>query len=88
LKLSENYDVKIAGIIGAQRNISSCPYGKRTLILIGPEGDFTEGEKEKIISSGFLPVNLGGIILRVETAAIVSASVIMQRAWDESSNNR
>gem|GEM_PF-5209027 len=35
-----------------------------------------------------MPVNLGGIILRVETAAIVSASVIMQRAWDESSNNR
>jgi 16S rRNA (uracil1498-N3)-methyltransferase len=88
LKLSEDYDVKIAGIIGAQRNISSCPYGKRTLILIGPEGDFTEREKEKIISSGFLPVNLGGIILRVETAAIVSVSVIMQRAWDESSNNR
>lgn len=88
LKLSENYDVKIAGIIGAQRNISSCPYGKRTLILIGPEGDFTEREKEKIISSGFLPVNLGEIILRVETAAMVSASVIMQRAWDESSNNR
>jgi hypothetical protein len=26
--------------------------------------------------------------LRVETAAMVSASVIMQRAWDESSNNR
>jgi len=88
LRLSENYDVKIAGIIGAQKNISSCPYGQRTLILIGPEGDFTEEEKEKIISSGFLPVNLGEIILRVETAAIVSASVIMQRAWDESSNNR
>jgi 16S rRNA (uracil1498-N3)-methyltransferase len=69
-------------------NISSCPYGKRTLILIGPEGDFTEREKEKIISSGFLSVNLGEIILRVETAAIVSASVIMQRAWDESSSNR
>ncbi len=88
LELSKTYDAKIAGIIGAERNISSCPYGKRTLILIGPEGDFTEKEKKRIIASGFLPVNLGKIILRVETAALVCASVIIQRAWDEASNNR
>mgnify|MGYP000434884182 CR=1 FL=1 len=88
LKLSEDYDVKIAGIIGAEMNISSCPYGKRTIILIGPEGDFTEEEKNKIRSSGFLEVNLGRIILRVESAALVSASVIIQRAWNEGTNNR
>lgn len=45
-------------------------------VLIGPEGDFTTGEVEEAIESGFLPMSLGPIILRSETAAIYSVSVL------------
>jgi 16S rRNA (uracil1498-N3)-methyltransferase len=46
------------------------------LILIGPEGDFTPAEIGLARSSGCQPVTLGPIILRSETAAIYSLSVL------------
>lgn len=44
------------------------------LLFIGPEGDFTEEEKEALIKAGTLPVALGPRRLRVETAAIAMLS--------------
>lgn len=41
-----------------------------TLVLIGPEGDFTPGEIELAQASGFKPLSLGTNRLRTETAAI------------------
>lgn len=46
--------------------------GNDTIILIGPEGDFTPDEIQLAITSGFKPVSLGSTRLRTETAAIVS----------------
>lgn len=46
------------------------------LIAIGPEGDFTEREIELAKKSGFVSVSLGDAILRVETAAIITAGFI------------
>jgi len=46
------------------------------LILIGPEGDFTPAELALAKSHGCLPITLGPIILRVETAAIYCLSVL------------
>lgn len=40
------------------------------LILIGPEGDFTPAELSQAKSRGFLPMTLGPIVLRSETASI------------------
>lgn len=45
-------------------------------ILIGPEGDFTPAEVALAKSHGYLPITLGPIILRTETAAIYSLSVL------------
>jgi len=45
-------------------------------ILIGPEGDFTPAETAAAKSHGYLPVTLGPVILRTETAAIYSLSVL------------
>lgn len=43
------------------------------LILIGPEGDFSEAEVESAVkTSGFIPVSLGQSRLRTETAALVA----------------
>lgn len=40
------------------------------LILIGPEGDFSEKEIEIALENGFLPITLGESRLRTETAAL------------------
>ena len=46
--------------------------GQNALILIGPEGDFSEEEVTKAIEAGFQPVSLGKSRLRTETAALVA----------------
>ena len=45
-------------------------------VWIGPEGDFTPEELETIQTSGALPVSLGRLVLRVETAAIYCLSIL------------
>ncbi|MFV0554238.1 MAG: 16S rRNA (uracil(1498)-N(3))-methyltransferase [Mangrovibacterium sp.] len=42
------------------------------LILIGPEGDFSENEVQEALENGFKPVSLGESRLRTETAALVA----------------
>lgn len=49
-------------------------------ILIGPEGGWTDGEREKAATAGWQPVSLGPQILRAETAALTAAGIIMN-AW-------
>ena len=49
---------------------------RSALILIGPEGDFTPAETGWAKSAGCIPVSLGPIVLRTETAAIFSLSVL------------
>ena len=52
-------------------------YQKPICILIGPEGDFSEAEREKILSfKDVKPININKNILRSETAAISSISII------------
>ena len=46
--------------------------GNDALILIGPEGDFSEDEVAMAIEAGFQPVSLGKSRLRTETAALVA----------------
>jgi 16S rRNA (uracil1498-N3)-methyltransferase len=46
------------------------------VILVGPEGDFTPQESAMALDIGFLPVTLGEIILRVETATLFCLSAV------------
>ena len=46
------------------------------LVLIGPEGDFSEEEVKKAIESGFEPISLGRSRLRTETAALVACHIL------------
>ena len=46
--------------------------GRDVLVLIGPEGDFSEKEIADALSMGFIPVSLGNSRLRTETAAVVA----------------
>jgi len=49
---------------------------RSTTVFVGPEGDFTPAEIALAKSHGCLPVTLGPIILRTETAAIYCLSVL------------
>ena len=49
---------------------------KSLAVWIGPEGDFTMDELETIVASGALPISLGRLVLRVETAAIYCLSIV------------
>ena len=46
--------------------------GRDVLVLIGPEGDFSEQEVAEALASGFIPVSLGNSRLRTETAGVVA----------------
>ena len=53
-----------------------CEKNTDTLILIGPEGDFSEKEVAKSIEHGFTPISLGESRLRTETAALVACHTV------------
>jgi len=50
--------------------------GGNALILIGPEGDFSEEEVKMATDSGFKPISLGDSRLRTETAALVACHTL------------
>lgn len=50
--------------------------GEDTIVLIGPEGDFSEDEVALALENGFVPISLGGSRLRTETAALVACHTI------------
>ncbi len=45
-------------------------------VWVGPEGDFTPAEINAIRNSGALPITLGQVVLRSETAAVYCLSVL------------
>lgn len=64
------------------------PSGSGGLILIGPEGDFTESENQQAQKAGFIPVQLTPQILRTETAAFWAAAILsIQRNINQNSNS-
>ncbi len=60
----------------AAREEEGIPRPSAATLMIGPEGDFTPAELSAALSHGFLPLSLGPIILRSETAAIYALSVL------------
>ena len=49
---------------------------RTALWLIGPEGDFTPAEMAAAQSAGFVPITLGPLVLRSETAATYALSIL------------
>jgi 16S rRNA (uracil1498-N3)-methyltransferase len=48
----------------------------RVAILLGPEGGWTDGERQSADAAGWLPASLGSLILRAETAAAAALAVV------------
>jgi len=59
----------------------SQPPPRDLLLLIGPEGGWTDAELELLRAANTTAVSLGPSILRIETAAI-AASAIVSSAWN------
>jgi len=55
---------------------SVCQSKMDTLILIGPEGDFSPEEVHLAIENGFIPISLGRFRLRTETAALLACATV------------
>lgn len=89
-KLNEmtDFDRFIAQPFNGQKFIAHCYEGEKpllkdiirkgenALVMIGPEGDFSEEEVEKAIGQGFQPISLGRSRLRTETAALVACHIL------------
>ena len=77
---SKAYDLKLIPALSGKRKSLKEVFinakAKNALVLIGPEGDFTSKEIDLAVRSGCVPVTLGNLVLRVETAAIAVASFI------------
>lgn len=58
--------------------LSAADLPSRTVLAVGPEGDFSADEYEALREAGFIPVRLGDNVLRAETAAAYMLSVIDQ----------
>ncbi len=56
--------------------LSKCKKGDTMIIIVGPEGGFTEFEEEQFEKLGFLPVSLGKSVLRTETASLFLLSAV------------
>jgi 16S rRNA (uracil1498-N3)-methyltransferase len=59
-----------------KRQLSSLVTHHSTIILIGPEGDFTQKEIDFALQNNFDPVGLGDTRLRTETAGLVAATLL------------
>lgn len=70
----QSYVKGIAHCIDAEKKYINNTFspGQKYLILIGPEGDFSEQEIEMALSAGFIPLSLGEARLRTETAALAA----------------
>jgi 16S rRNA (uracil1498-N3)-methyltransferase len=44
--------------------------------LVGPEGDFSAAEMQDALAAGFIPVTLGPLVLRCDTAATAALAVL------------
>ncbi|MDH8702600.1 16S rRNA (uracil1498-N3)-methyltransferase [Dysgonomonadaceae bacterium PH5-43] len=68
----------IAHCVEGERQLLSSLYniGEDSLILIGPEGDFSEEEVALALDNGFKAISLGESRLRTETAALTACQTI------------
>jgi RsmE family RNA methyltransferase len=53
--------------------------GDSTAVLIGPEGGWTDQERDQFTAAGWKAVSLGPFVLRAETAVCAALAVVAQQ---------
>lgn len=75
--LQNDAEVKLITMLHQDsKPISEMNLHDSVLIAVGPEGDFSDNEKSRLLDNGFLPVSLGHSVLRTETVCIAAAAYI------------
>lgn len=85
MAVSDTYDLKIAFWEKATQKLDTLKKTdlmKKIIILIGPEGGFSQAEISLTLEKGFLSFSLGPRILRAETASISSCTLIQHILGD------
>lgn len=78
LHSADQFDIAcIAHPGGGHEGLDAAARQSKVLILIGPEGGFTEEELLAAGTAGFQAVGLGRTLLRTETAAIAAAARLL-----------
>lgn len=54
----------------------------RLCLVVGPEGGFAPEERDRAVFAGMLPVSLGRLVLRTETAGLVALALVRHLAGD------
>lgn len=77
----KGYDVKLLCTVrentkNIKNLLSNSIEGAKMIVVVGPEGGFTEQEEEQLIKGGFETVSLGSSVLRTETAPLFIMSVV------------
>ena len=69
-------EARYAAVISPDsRPISSIVCGGGALVFaVGPDGDWSERERDSLVSNGFIPLTLGGRIMRASTAAMAGVA--------------
>lgn len=78
---SRNYDAAVLAYeqensYTLHRVLAQCSEGAKILLVIGPEGGFSEEEVQQAQESGFHVVSLGKRILRTETAGLYALACV------------
>jgi 16S rRNA (uracil1498-N3)-methyltransferase len=81
LKSSDPSELKIIASLAEnpqnfRETLAAHPEIETISILVGPEGDFTLQETEAALTAGYVPVTLGDLVLRVETATLFCLSAV------------
>jgi 16S rRNA (uracil1498-N3)-methyltransferase len=61
---------------GRQRRLGEVA-GAAGALLVGPEGGWDPGERRDLLAAGWRPVHLGERVLRLETAALAGAALLL-----------
>ena len=79
--IKEESDIKLLCSVNEKNNfinnyLQNYENCAKMIVVIGPEGGFSDKEEEFLVSNGYDRVSLGNRVLRVETATIYVASII------------
>jgi len=76
-----NYDLKILCTVNEvstslKKVLSKNINGAKIILVIGPEGGFTDEEEKILIENGYISTSFGNRVLRTETASLYALSII------------
>ena len=64
------------------RHLATTPAPSSALLLVGPEGGWTESEREAAQAAGAIPLSLGPLTLRANAVALAAGAALIA-IWDQ-----